>query len=126
MTGSEKTKLRSQKWWKELRSRKIEQVRSPDGKLRCELFGTIIRPESRANCHHLFPDDYQSENLDDYRILSPSGHDLVEFIATINPKTFPNRDAMLAWLGEFLPKVERKTEKYYQMIEESVKGGERE
>ncbi len=122
MNGSEKTRLRSQVWWERLRARKIAQVkaRDPEGKLRCEITGTWIRQDSKAQCHHRFPDDYQSENLDDYRILSSSAHDFIEWLATISPETFPNREKMLEWLGDFLPVVERKTDKYYRMIEESL------
>lgn len=120
---NEKDRLRNQIWWKNLRKRKIAQVkaRNPGGELRCELTGVLIDPESKANCHHRFPDNYQSENLDDYRILSASAHDFVEWLATIKPTTFPNRELMLAWLGDFLPVVERKTDKLYAMIKEDVK-----
>jgi len=122
MNSSDKTRLRNQVWWRALRKRKIEEVkaRDKDGKLRCELTGVWIQTESRANCHHRFPDDYASEDLDHYRILSASAHDFVEWLATIKRSSIPRKDLMEAWLSEFLPVVERKTEKLYAMIKEDV------
>jgi len=122
LNGADKTKLRSQVWWKELRRKKIEQVKARDkeGKLRCELTGVWIKKDSSAQCHHRFPDKYESMDLDDYRILSASSHDFIEWLATINPATFPNRDKMLQWLADFLPAKVRQTEKLYQMIQDSV------
>jgi len=121
-TGKQKTNLRAQRWWKELRARKIAQVRKrdPEGKLRCEITGTWIKSESSAQCHHRFPDRYDSENLDDYRILSASSHDMVEWLSTIKKDTFPRYELMMAWLCEFITVKERTVDKYYQMIRESV------
>jgi hypothetical protein len=71
--------------------------------LRCELTGILIKEEKNAQCHHRFPSDYESENLDDYRILTSSSHDFIEWLAVIRKDTFPNREKMEAWLGDFLP-----------------------
>ena len=121
-TGKQKTNLRGQKWWKELRARKIEEVRARDqeGKLRCELTGIWIKDSSKAQCHHRFPDRYQSEDLDDYRILSASSHDAIEWLSTIKKDTFPRLELMMAWLGEFITVKERTVDKYYAMMKESV------
>lgn len=120
-SGKQKTKARSEKWWKELRVRKIKQVkaRHPKGELRCELTGVLLKPDSKANCHHRFPSNYYSDDLDDYRILSAMAHSFVEWLAMIRKDGFPNRELMEAWLGEFLPASERKVDEYYKMMEES-------
>jgi hypothetical protein len=121
-TGKQKTALRGQKWWKELRASKIAEVRArdPEGKLRCEITGVWIKNESSAQCHHRFPDRYQSEDLDDYRILSASSHDFIEWLSTIKKDTFPRYDLMMAWLGEFITVKERTVDKYYAELRESV------
>ena len=114
-SGKQKTRLRSQKWWKELRQRKIAEVRSrtPFGELRCELTGILIKEEKNAQCHHRFPDRYKSDWLDDYRILTSSAHDFIEWLSTIKKDTFPRRELMMAWLGDFLTVKERTVDKYY-------------
>jgi len=117
-TGKAKTNLRNQVWWKKLRQRKIEEVKAtdPNRRLRCELTGIWIKSEKSAQCHHRFPDNYESENLDDYRILTPSSHDFIEWLGTIRKDTFPNRDKMEAWLGEFLPVKVRTVDKFYEEL----------
>jgi hypothetical protein len=117
-SGKAKTNLRNQVWWKKLRKRKIEEVRSRNqfGELRCELTGVLIKEEKNAQCHHRFPDNYTSENLDDYRILTSSAHDFIEWLGVIRKDTFPNREKMEAWLGDFLPVKVRTVDKYYEEL----------
>lgn len=121
MTNAEKNKFRQTKAWRDFREEKIAEVKKldPNGKLRCQLSGVPLR-DKQANCHHLDETNYTDLQLHNFKILSPTMHTLVEFMALVlngkNPVPF--REAWMALLGPFLPRVERTVDKYYKMMED--------
>lgn len=110
MNHAEKTRFRQTVKWKRFRD---ELIHSRG--LRCELLGTKLTAKT-AQVHHLRPDIYDTLEPELFKVLSPSGHDFIEFVARIangNKTEIPNREAMMAWLGPFLPTTERTVDKYY-------------
>jgi len=76
--------------------------------MNCELLGMKLFKKT-AQLHHLKPAEY--DNLDPklFKLLSPWSHALVEFIALLvhgNTTKVPRREALMAWIGEFLPEPE--------------------
>lgn len=114
MTSSEKTKFRQTALWKRFR----EQLIRKRG-LKCELLGTKLTIKT-AQVHHLHPEEYDNLRGDWFKVLSPTAHDFVEHVARIvhGHTDVPNREALLAWIGPFLPTSERTVDKYYRMMEE--------
>lgn len=121
MDSASKTKYRQTKAWKTLRERKIAEVKARDkeGKLRCELTGVVLR-DRVAQVHHLNPEDYAGQNLDDFRVLSPMAHDFIEWIAVVRKDHWPNWSEWEKIVGPFLPVVVRKTDKYYKDIVDNI------
>lgn len=104
MNSKEKTSYRSKKEWKEFRE-KMLKLRG----LKCELTGVKLHAKT-AQVHHLRPDLYNQLDPELFKVLSPSAHDFVEFMAPIlagRTTEVPNREAWMALLGDFLPHSER-------------------
>lgn len=121
MNHAEKNRFRQTVRWKRFRD---ELIHSRG--LKCELLGTKLTMKT-AQVHHLRPDLYDELRPELFKVLSPSAHDFIEFLAKIangNRTEIPNREAMMAWLGEFLPVSERSVEKYYRMMEERMEWNE--
>jgi hypothetical protein len=116
MTSEEKTRFRQTVAWKRFRERKIAEVKKLDkkGKLRCEMKGTLLSDRA-AQCHHLFPDQYDLLELDRFRILSPKSHDFVEDMARVlhGKSPVPNREKWMELLGPFLPSTESHEYRYH-------------
>ena len=115
MNNAEKNSFRQKKIWKDFRLLKIQEVKSrdPKKKLRCELFGTLLK-ESSANCHHLDERAYTDLRLDKFKILSPTAHKFIEWVDKVlkGKSTVPNRDKWLELLGPFLPVSEKTVIEY--------------
>ena len=86
--------------------------------LKCELLGMKLYRKT-AQLHHLKPGVYDNLDLDNFKLLSPFSHQLVEVLAPLirgNTTKVPRVDLLMAWIGEFLPEPERTVEKYYEEL----------
>jgi len=103
VTNKEKNAFRRTKAWKEFVKRELK-ARG----LRCELTGVKLTART-AQLHHLRPDSYDLLSPPLFKLLSPTAHNLVEFLALVihgNTTKVPRREALMAWIGEFLPEPE--------------------
>lgn len=115
MTNKEKNSFRRSAKWINFREKEIDKRG-----LRCELFGVKITRKN-AQLHHLEPEFYDNLVPEKFKLLSPTAHALVEFLAPIvygNLTKIPRIELLLAWIGPFLPKPERTVDKYYKMMED--------
>lgn len=74
----------------------------------CELLGMKLYKKT-AQLHHLKPQFYDRLIKEDFKLLSPFSHGLVEMIALLvhgNKTKVPRLQALLDWIGEFLPEPE--------------------
>jgi hypothetical protein len=117
LTNKEKNQFRKTQEWIQFRENQIK-TRG----LKCELFGTRLSKRT-AQLHHLDPADYTNLDPVKFKLLSPTAHALVEFLALLihgNTTKVPRLDLLMAWIGPVLPAPERTVQKYYDMIQESV------
>jgi hypothetical protein len=113
MNGKEKTAFRRSKKWLDFRAQEIKRRG-----LKCELLGMKLYRKT-AQLHHLKPSEYDLLIPENFKLLSPFSHQLVEFLAPLlrgNTTKVPRIELLLAWIGEFLPEPERTVEKYYKMM----------
>lgn len=78
-------------------------------KARCELCGSIKKSAKALDLHHVFPDEYDNLDPNKFKFLCTTCHEFIEFIAVrIAAGGVPNLEALKAWAGDFIPRVERK------------------
>lgn len=118
MNHIEKNRFRQTVKWKRFRDQLIHERG-----LRCELSGVKLTTKT-AQVHHLRPDLYDTLEPQLFKVLSPSAHDFIEWLGAMDRSHIPNREAMEAWLGEFLPVRVRETDKYYEMLQKGVDIGD--
>lgn len=106
-TGKEKTRFRGTVAWKRHRLAMVKGAES-----RCELCG-IKKTAKGLDVHHLDPGNYTDLNPDKFKVLCTDCHAYVERSALRlgGRDPFPRREVFLAWIGPFLPRVERTVDK---------------
>ena len=86
--------------------------------LKCELTGVKLTART-AQLHHLDPGNYTVLDHEKFKLLSPTAHAFVEFIALLvhgNKTKVPRLDLLLAWIGPYLPEPERTVDKFYEEL----------
>ena len=75
-----------------------------------------------AQLHHLKPSEYTLLIPENFKLLSPMSHSIVEFMAPLirgNTTKVPRLGLLMAWIEPFLPEPERTVEKYYAEMKET-------
>lgn len=115
MTSKEKTKFRSSRVWKQFVAQEIKRRG-----LRCELTGVRLTAGT-AQLHHRFPSRYDDLTPENFWLLSPTAHAMVEYLALIlhgNTTKVPRREALLNWIGPFLPEPEHSARDLMEKLRE--------
>jgi len=113
VTNKEKNAFRRTKAWKDFVASQIKERG-----LRCELFGTKLTAKT-AQLHHRRPAEYTNLDPALFKLLSPMAHNLVEFLALVihgNKTKVPRLQALLDWIGEFLPEPEHTARDYMEQL----------
>jgi len=116
MTKTEKTKFRTSPQWIAFRNQEMKRRG-----MTCELLGMKLYKKT-AQLHHLKPREYTLLIPENFRLLSPWSHALVEFVAPLvhgNATKVPRLEILMAWIGPFLPEPERTVERYYAEMKET-------
>jgi len=103
-SGDDKRRFRSRVIWKNF----VKRVIAERGAY-CELCGQEHK-KGELDLHHLDPHLYDTLDETRFKLLDTKCHDLVEWMAVrlaADPNGIPNKEAMLAWLGPFLPTIVR-------------------
>lgn len=115
MNSREKNNFRKTKEWKQFVAQEIKR-RGP----RCELTGVRLTAKT-AQLHHLRPGEYSLLQPELFKLLSPTAHAMVEYLALIlhgNTTKVPRREALLNWIGPFLPEPEHSARDLMEKLRE--------